>query len=132
MRLLHLFIPCFEMKTGRKYQTLLVIVAGLLVIGYLKRADAFLYTAIGVAVFGALISPFATAIDWIWYKLAAVLGRIMSFVILSVFFLLVLAPFAMLKRIFAGSDAMHERKPVASTWRDRNHTFTPKDIENPW
>lgn len=120
------------MKAGRKYQTLLVIVAGLLVIGYLKRADTFLFAAIGVAVVGAFISPFASAIDWMWYKLAAVLGRIMSFVILSLFFMVILAPFATVKRVFNGNNGMLLQKPSLTSWQERNHRFDAKDIENPW
>ncbi len=120
------------MKVDRKYQTLLVMVAGLLVIWYFKRSDIFLFTAIGLAIAGALISPFAAAIDWIWYNLAAILRRMMSFVILSVFFLLILAPLAILKRIFSRNDAMQLRQPLTSTWKERNHLFAPKDIENPW
>lgn len=120
------------MKAGRKYQTLLVIVTGLLVLWYFKRSDVLLYSALGTGLAGVLVPPLATAIDWLWYKLARAMGAVMSRVILSLFFFLFLTPIAFLRKVFSKKDPMQLRKEYSSLWTSRNHAYTAKDLENPW
>lgn len=130
-RTIHLFSFLMK-KPGRKYETLLVITAGLLVLWYFKRNELLLFIAIGVSVGGLLISPLGTLIDWFWYKIAHVLGAVMSRVILGAFFFFILTPIALLRKIFTRKDVMKLRKEYDSLWVVRDHLYTAKDIENPW
>jgi hypothetical protein len=120
------------MMVGRKYQTLLVIVTGLLVIWYIQKVETLLYVSLGIALAGLIIPPIATGIDWLWYKIAKVMGAVMSRVILTVFFFGILTPIALLKKLLSGKDPMQLKDPGTTTWKERNHLFTAKDIENPW
>lgn len=120
------------MNTGRKYQTLLVIITGLLVFWYLKKLEVLLYISLGIGLTGIFIPPFATALDWFWYKLAKVMGAVMSRVILAVFFFCILTPLALLKKVFGKKDGLQIKSGGTSTWKDRIHLFKPADIENPW
>ncbi|HTF03471.1 MAG TPA: hypothetical protein VK826_05570 [Bacteroidia bacterium] len=120
------------MKLARKYQTLLVIVAGLIVIWYFNRSEVLLFAAIIVGIAGALVPACATGIDWLWNKTGKVLGAVMSPVMLTVFFFCFLTPFALIRRIFGRSDAMLLKGPGTTTWKKREHLFVPKDISDPW
>lgn len=70
----------------------------------------------------------------IWFGFSHVLGTVMSKLILSLTFFLVLTPMGLLRRLF-GKDAMQVKtfkKDEASVFRVRDHTFGAADIEQPF
>lgn len=78
----------------------------------------------------ALFKPAAK----LWFGLSNVLGTVMSKVLLSLIFYLVLTPMGLLRGL-CGKDAMRRRqfkKGEASVFRTRDHTFTAADIEQPF
>jgi hypothetical protein len=78
----------------------------------------------------ALFKPAAK----LWFGLSHVLGTVMSKVILSLIFFLVLTPMGLFRTIL-GKDSMRIRqfkKDDASVFRVRDHKFVAADIEQPY
>ncbi|UJX42453.1 hypothetical protein K9F62_07230 [Desulfovibrio sp. JY] len=78
----------------------------------------------------ALYKPVAK----LWFGLSNVMGMVMSKVLLSLIFYLVLTPMGVL-RTLGGKDPMRMRqfgKGEDSAFRVRDHTFVAADIEQPF
>jgi hypothetical protein len=70
----------------------------------------------------------------VWLGFAHLLGTVMSKVILSIVFFLVVTPIALLRKM-AGKDSLQLlafKASRESAMVVRNHTFTAKDIEKPY
>jgi hypothetical protein len=70
----------------------------------------------------------------VWFGFSHVLGTVMSKVMLSLVFFLVLTPIGLIRRI-SGKDAMRLKNWKAGTdsvFRVRDHTFTAEDIGQPY
>ena len=117
---------------------MLVMVAGFLVISallefyYIKpvAANYVRYIALGVGV-ASFFPPLERLVVWIWGKIALVLGWINTKIILSVVFFLFLTPFGILSRIFS-KGSLQLKQDSKTTFVERNHTYTKKDLENIW
>ena len=128
-------------KTDRKTQleTLLVISTGLIFLFgiFWYRGSSYkglLIAAFCISVIG-LISPWiAEKINFAWYKLAELLGRIMSPILMSIVFFLFLFPIALLSRVFSKNDSLQLKKKADgdSYYVDREHQYVAKDFENIW
>jgi membrane protease YdiL (CAAX protease family) len=119
-------------KKGRAVETCLVIATGMLVIYLLHPAKALIYAAIALGVVGAFLPSIAKWVDWAWYKLAEGMGWVMSKVMLSVVFFVILFPIALLSRFFGKKDSLQLKKKSGSYWTERNHSYEAKDLENVW
>lgn len=70
----------------------------------------------------------------LWFGLSHVMGAVMSKVLLSVVFFLVVTPMGLLRKAM-GKDPMQTRafkKDTGSVFKTRDHLFTGKDIETPY
>ena len=77
-----------------------------------------------------VFKPFAK----LWFGLSIALGTVVSKILLSVLFFLVVLPIGLLRRIM-GKDSMQMRawkKSSESVFRQRNHQFGPEDLEHPY
>ncbi len=70
-------------------------------------AGAFALSGLGLP---GILKP----VEWFWMKLAAVLGFVVTHVILTVFFFLVITPAGLLMRLF-GKDPLRMRSSKCST-----------------
>lgn len=78
----------------------------------------------------AVFSPFAK----VWFGLSHALGTVVSKIILSFVFYLLVTPVGLLRRAL-GKDPMQLKswkKGSASVFHERNCTFEPKDLEHPY
>lgn len=120
------------MKPIEKVKAQFVMVTGFLVIGLIFGWQPLV---IGAAVLGVgfLLSPtFGDLVLKGWFKFAEALGWFNSRVLLSLVFYLILTPIAFAFRL-AGNDPLQLKKRAEkSVFTDRNHTFTKKDLQNPW
>ena len=120
------------MKQQNTKEIVLTIVVGLLVFYFIFKIQGLLIAALVVGVLGVLSNFVAEKIAWLWLKFAEILGRINSTVLLSLIFFIFLTPIALLMRIFKKDDALKLKKPAASAYDERNHTYVKKDLENTW
>lgn len=119
------------MKNTREKETIITIMVGCLVFYFIFSISLFWIAALVVG-FTALVSDKIT--HWIhrgWFLLADVLGFIMSKVILGILFIAVLLPIALLAKVFR-KDIMMVKRGYRSYFIDRDCTYEPKDMENPW
>ena len=95
---------------------------------YAAKVLFFNALSVGVASF---IPPLERLIVWIWGKIALVLGWINTRIILSLVFFIFLTPFALLSRLFS-KNSLQLKQESDTTFVERNHTYTKKDLENIW
>ena len=122
------------MENQDRYQALLVIVTGFLVLSFLIKdeyAPYLLYAAVGVGVLGLMFPFVRDGIVWAWFKLAEGLGYINSRILLGAVFFVVLFPFAMLFRLTT-KNPLRLKYPGDSVFDERNHQYEKKDLENIW
>lgn len=122
------------MSEAEKSKAQLVIVTGLVVFSFIfKNAATYLLYAAGivglVSIFIPVVGDFIVKI---WFKIAEGLGWFNSRVILTVLFYVFLWPIATLYRLSA-KNPMNVKRPDSNTvYAERNHTYTPKDLEQIW
>lgn len=121
----------FIKKDAGTAKTQLVIVVGLAIIGLILDNYTLLVISVSIGLVSIFIPFLGYWIVWFWYKLAELLSRITTPIILSVLFYLFITPFSWIYRLF-GNKPLILKKPKDSVYTSRNHTFTEKDIENPW
>ncbi|MFZ5564081.1 MAG: SxtJ family membrane protein [Thermodesulfobacteriota bacterium] len=69
-----------------------------------------------------------------WFGLSRVIGKVVSWVALTLIYSLVVFPVALVRRL-AGRDPLMRgqwKKGTGSVFVDRSHTFGPEDIEHPY
>jgi hypothetical protein len=122
-----------------RYKTILVIVTGFLAIAwilfikdYIKASTVLAKIAVGIGLVSIFIPIAAKGIEWIWLKLAHVLGWINSKILLSLIFFLFLLPIALLSRLFTKDPLKLKGGEIKSMFTDRNHLYTKEDLENIW
>lgn len=95
--------------------------------GFVTAAIVLLVLTMGVPrVFG----PAAV----VWLGISRVLGAVMSRVILTLIFALVITPIGAVRRLL-GHDALQLRRfksGAGSVWWTRDHLFSPSDLEKPY
>jgi hypothetical protein len=131
------------MKNPNKYQSILVIVVGFLVLYYIFNRDYdwgfmtfkrqyFLNVAITVGVLSLMFEFLADAILKGWMKVGEVLGFINTRILLSLIFFVFLFPFAILQRLFSKGDNLQLKNKQASVFEARDHEYKPEDFDNIW
>lgn len=91
-----------------------------------KPAWPYLYAAAGMFLFLGVIAPRLLApVEWAWMKMAHYLGLVMTRVILTITFYLVVTPLAVAMKLF-GRDPMNRKfDPDATTY------WVPVDPDGP-
>jgi multisubunit Na+/H+ antiporter MnhG subunit len=98
------------------------------------KRPLFIPLAIGLLflamTYPAVFRPFARC----WFPLSAALGGVVSKIILTIIFYLVIVPVALLRKLM-GKDSMHIKnwkKGNNSVFRQREQRYEPKDLEHPY
>ncbi len=115
----------------KQIETCLVIVTGLLIFWLIYHVKVLVTIAVAVGIIGAFIPSLARWIHWAWYKLAEVMGFVMSKVLLSLVFFVFLFPISLIYRMF-NKDTLQLKKKAGSYWTVREHSYTGKDLEQVW
>jgi hypothetical protein len=112
----------------------LAVILILLIIEFIKRPHLLTIVAMGVLVltmiWPALFKPLAR----IWFGFSHVLGSVVSRVLLTVVFFVIVTPVGLIRQA-SGADPMKSslwKKDLESVLVDRNHLFTKEDIEKPY
>ena len=120
-----------NMSREKQLETCVIIMAGLLVFWFINHYKGLVTIAILIGLIGAFVPALARWIHWAWYKLAEVMGFVMSKVLLSVVFFVFLFPIAMLYKL-TKKDTLQLKKSPGSYWTERNHSYVEKDLEHGW
>jgi multisubunit Na+/H+ antiporter MnhG subunit len=106
----------------------------LILLGLIYRHDYILVVAIGLLVITMTAPMIYKGLAMIWFGLAEVVGNIISKIILSVIFFMVVTPIGAARRLLQkDSLRLYEfKRSRESVMEERNQTFGPKDIEKPY
>jgi len=121
-----------QLKPVDKVKAQLVIVTGILVIGLIFSWHSVILAAAILGLGFVFVPPFGELVLKIWFKIAEGLGWFNSRILLSFVFYVFLTPLAIAFRLFGNNPLKLKSPPEDTVFEDRNHTFTPGDIENPW
>lgn len=131
------------MKIADRFQSLLVIVVGFLVLYFIFRGnynwyffefkrDFFLYAAVGIGVSSLMFDFVADAILSAWMKIAEVLGFINTRILMSLVFFIFLTPFALLQKLLSKTNFLSLKDTEKSVFHTRDHQYVPEDFDNIW
>ncbi|MBX2963581.1 MAG: hypothetical protein KF687_13800 [Cyclobacteriaceae bacterium] len=120
------------MQQQDRFKTILVIVTGLVIIAYIFKLEWLHKTAMVIGLVSIFIPIAAKGIEWVWLKLAHVLGWINSKILLSLIFFIFLMPIAWISRIFTKDPLKLNGRKLDTLYTDRNHLYSKEDLENIW
>jgi hypothetical protein len=116
---------------GEKDSVIAVVILLLMAFIFLK-SRYWVYAALALSVISVL-SPQATHyVHRIWSLFTEILGRISGGIILTLVFIFILIPTALLKRWFGKKEVILNKGNRLSTFQTRNHKYIEGDLENPW
>ncbi len=90
--------------------------------------------AIGLLLVAMTYPPIFKPFARLWFALGTTVGAVVSKIVLTVIFFLVVYPVALLRRLM-GKDSMQVKsweKERDSVFRKRDHRCVPKDLEHPY
>lgn len=113
-------------------KTVLTISIGFIII-YLATNRHWAITASVLLGLVGIFSDFLSRkIEFLWMKLAWLLGLVMPVIILSIVFYLFLFPVAMLSKLFGNKNALQLKNSLSSTYKSNKRQFDKASMENPW
>jgi hypothetical protein len=119
------------MKREKSIATCLTLVLALIVFYKIYKLEYLLLIALVIGVIGLFIPPLAQKIHWAWMKLAEVLGFIMSKLLLTLIFFIVLLPFSYFSDLRKNNQLKRKLKRD-SHFVTRNFMYNPESMENMW
>jgi hypothetical protein len=107
----------------------------LMLLAYVKfRRESLVLGALALQVLVMTVPAIFRRIAVVWLGLSHAIGAVMSKVLLTIVFFLVVTPIGIARRLM-GKDPMRVRAfkaSDASVMQTRNHTFAASDIEKPY
>lgn len=105
-----------------------------LLIGYLGHQQKFFLISILVLLINMIWPSFFTPAAKLWFGFSHLLGTVMSKVLLSIVFFIMVTPVGLVRSLL-GKDSLQLKKwkkDNMSVFRIRNHKFTSTDIQHPY
>lgn len=117
------------MERTKHLETIVVLVLAMIIMYMVWLKPWMLWTALALGAIGVFIPWLAGKIHWAWMKLAHALGYVMSKVMLTLVYALVVVPMGFFSR---KKITMQLKSGTSSYFRDRNYTYKKEDLENVW
>ena len=112
----------------------MALVLILFIVWLFRRRDGYIFVALLMQVVNMTAPQVFRPAAVLWFGFSHVLGSVMSRVLLSVVFFVVVTPVGMWRRL-RGADSLQLRafgRGRGSVMKERNHTFVGKDLEQPY
>jgi ABC-type phosphate transport system permease subunit len=119
------------MKKDTSKSTILVITLGFIVIFLLLDQSWAIYTALGIGILGAASDWAASKIEWLWFKLAHVLSKIVPTILLTAIFYLFLFPISLFSKLFT-NDPLLLKNNNKSTFKEAAKFDIKESMEKTW
>jgi hypothetical protein len=119
-------------RTGKPTETMLVLTVGCLAVYLVFHVKAMLWVSLGVGLTGILSPLLSRWIDRGWMWLARGLGLVSNAVLLSVVYLFVVLPVALVRRMGKRDKLTRFDSEATSNFAVRDHEFKKEDLEKPW
>lgn len=128
--------PSFWLSASREQakDTGMALVLVSLIVFLVTHEKRYVTVGLGLLLLDMLWPGFFKVPAKLWFGLSHVLGTVMSKVMLSIIFYLLLTPMGIV-RALCGKDPMRRRqfkRSDASAFRVRDHRFVAADIEQPF
>ena len=114
------------LNKAKVWETVAVMLFGFSVLYWLTQWNGFVFVNLALGVISLVYFPLTKRVVKAWYKIAEILGGVMSKVLLSLVFFLFLTPIAFMYRLFK------KRRKAHSNWHNRNHQFSVSEFEKVW
>lgn len=127
------FFPT-DITTKQSTDTGMAMVLLLLLIGFFTGSALFYKLAIPVLLVNMIYPNFYYPVAILWLGLSALLGTIMSKIILTIVYMLLVVPIGTIRR-WAGKDDLrlkNFKKTSDSVFVVRDHTYQAQDLEKPY
>jgi hypothetical protein len=126
----------FDLKPGKDQarDTGMALVLLLLLVAMATKRTGLVTVAAVVHVVNMIAPQIFKPAAIIWFGFSHILGTVMSKVVLSLVFFLVVTPVSLWRKV-AGADSLQLRQFKAartSVMFERNHRFTAQDLEKPY
>jgi hypothetical protein len=112
--------------------TALAVIFLLLLIWFFTREVYLVYAAGAFSLYAMLLPKTLVPLARAWFGLSHILGQVMSKVLLSVIYLLIVVPIALARRVI-GKDSLRLRrwkKGQDSAFVVRDHMYAKEDLSN--
>ena len=112
----------------------MAVVLIFMIIGLFTGNDLYYKVAIPVLVMNMIYPMFYYYFAILWLGFSHILGTVVSKIILSILFFVIVLPIAMLRKLM-GKDTLKLKlfkKSDGSVMHKRNHHFSSEDIVNPY
>ena len=119
------------MDRAKIKETILTITLGFIALYLVFHQVWMLYVSFLIGVTGLVSDTLSSFIHRAWFKLADIMGYMMSRLILGSLFYLILVPVGALAKLFR-KDFMFLKKRDDSYYFERNHVYRPEDFTDPW
>lgn len=119
------------MKKDTSKSTILVITLGFIVVFLLLKQEFAIYTALTIGIVGAASEWAADKIEWLWFKLAHVLSKIIPTILLIAVFYLFLFPISLFSKLFT-KDPLLLKNNNRTTFKDVPKIDIMKSMEKTW
>lgn len=120
-------------RTERQQQQTVFLLSGMAgVFAIYFHLQVLVYVSILLAFIGAFSLLLTKWIDFIWMKLALLLGAVIPRILLSLIFYLFLTPIALLSRWLGDKDPLLLKRRSDSYFRTRVGEMKKTSFEKPW
>ena len=119
------------MKSDTSKSTILVISMGFLILYLVFAWQWAVLVSLTVGVVGALSGYLSQKIEWVWMKIAQLLGYIIPNILLTLMFFLFLYPIALLSKLFS-KDPLMLSDQYKTYFIDINKEIDKKSFEKTW
>ena len=113
------------------YSKILAIVMGFLILHFILGNKYLLYVATAIGLTTLTVPQIGSLIIRVWDKLAFFLGRINTFIILTLIFFFLLWPLSLIYKLRVG-DKLRLKDTESSMFVSVEKQYTRSDLENPW
>jgi hypothetical protein len=123
-----------KITKGQSRDTGMAMVLLLLIGAASRKREGYLFAAMALHILNMTVPQIYKPVAVIWLGLSDLLGSVVSRVLLSIVFFVVVTPIGIFRRLI-GRDSLKLRAFKASkqsVMLDRNHTFVGKDLETPF
>lgn len=112
----------------------MAIVLILLILGMVLKQKNFYTYAMAALIVNMILPGFYKPFAKVWFMLANFLGTIMSKILLTIVYIVLVLPVGLIIRLL-GKDSLklkQFKKDISSVFKERNYQFRSSDIENPY
>jgi FtsH-binding integral membrane protein len=112
----------------------LAFIVILLLVSLVLQSTLIVKISIGLLLLVMVLPAAFYPISLIWLNLSRVLGKMSSFVLLTLIFLLIVTPVGLIRRLIAKDKLRltQFKQSTSSVFEERNHRFAKDDILHPY